>query len=174
MTAARMQQRRDTAANWTAANPVLADGEIGLESDTGALKIGDGSTAWNALDTFSPGASVLAQTVYTENGQIAFTAQFNTAIIQGDADAMGLLPPSTPADNGKRVRVIKEKVGQIKITFDVNNVQSGDGGGNLIVGNTYTIKDDTACAPIDFEANNGRWIADGFPQFYGYGFISTE
>lgn len=48
---ALQQQRRDTAANWTSANPVLLLGEIGYVSDstTGALKIGDGSTAWNAL-----------------------------------------------------------------------------------------------------------------------------
>jgi len=48
---ALQQQRRDTAANWTSANPVLLLGEIGYVSDstTGALKIGDGATAWNSL-----------------------------------------------------------------------------------------------------------------------------
>ena len=32
--AVRVQLRRDTAANWTSANPVLASGEMGFESDT--------------------------------------------------------------------------------------------------------------------------------------------
>lgn len=41
--------RRDTAANWTAGNPVLALGEPGYETDTNELKIGDGTTAWNSL-----------------------------------------------------------------------------------------------------------------------------
>lgn len=45
----RLQQRRDTAANWTANNPTLAAGEIGLETDTAKFKIGDGSTAWTSL-----------------------------------------------------------------------------------------------------------------------------
>jgi hypothetical protein len=45
----RQVQRRDTAANWTAVNPVLLSGEWGLETDTRKLKIGDGVTAWNAL-----------------------------------------------------------------------------------------------------------------------------
>jgi hypothetical protein len=45
----RQVQRRDTAANWTAVNPVLLSGEWGLETDTRRLKIGDGVTAWNAL-----------------------------------------------------------------------------------------------------------------------------
>jgi len=45
----RQVQRRDTAANWTAVNPVLLSGEWGLETDTRRLKIGDAVTAWNAL-----------------------------------------------------------------------------------------------------------------------------
>ena len=44
-----MQQRRDTAAGWTSANPTLLNGgELGYEKDT-KFKIGDGSTAWNSL-----------------------------------------------------------------------------------------------------------------------------
>jgi hypothetical protein len=49
MTRQYIQLRRDTAANWTAANPVLRAGEAGFESDTRRLKIGDGTTAWNSL-----------------------------------------------------------------------------------------------------------------------------
>lgn len=41
--------RRDTAANWTSANPVLKLGEPGLETNTRKIKYGDGSTAWNSL-----------------------------------------------------------------------------------------------------------------------------
>lgn len=44
-----IQFRRGTAAAWTSANPVLASGEPGRETDTGKLKIGDGSTAWTSL-----------------------------------------------------------------------------------------------------------------------------
>lgn len=46
----RFWQRRDTAANWASVNPVLASGEFGVETDTGYFKLGDGATAWNALD----------------------------------------------------------------------------------------------------------------------------
>ena len=45
----RIQYRRDTAANWTAANPILSLGEPGYETDTGKRKIGDGATAWATL-----------------------------------------------------------------------------------------------------------------------------
>jgi len=44
-----IKQRTDTAANWTAANPVLMSGEVGWESDTDKAKRGDGATAWNSL-----------------------------------------------------------------------------------------------------------------------------
>lgn len=46
----RIKLRRDTAANWTDANPILAAGEPGLEIDTGKVKYGDGVTAWNAIE----------------------------------------------------------------------------------------------------------------------------
>lgn len=54
--AQRMWQRRDTAANWAAKNPVMAAGEIGVQlgatSDETKFKIGDGATAWNSLAFF--------------------------------------------------------------------------------------------------------------------------
>ena len=45
----RVQVRKDDASGWTTADPTLAVGEFGFETDTGKLKIGDGSTAWTAL-----------------------------------------------------------------------------------------------------------------------------
>lgn len=45
----RVLQRRDTAANWAAANPILAEGELGIITDTKGYKIGDGVTHWNDL-----------------------------------------------------------------------------------------------------------------------------
>jgi hypothetical protein len=45
----QIQVRRDTAANWTSTNPVLAAGEIGLETNTRKTKFGDGTTAWTSL-----------------------------------------------------------------------------------------------------------------------------
>lgn len=47
--ATQIQHRRGTASEWTAANPVLAEGELGLVTDTGRFKIGDGATAWDSL-----------------------------------------------------------------------------------------------------------------------------
>ena len=44
-----IQFRRDLAVNWTSNNPILASGELGLETDTGAYKIGDGINHWNDI-----------------------------------------------------------------------------------------------------------------------------
>lgn len=45
----QIQVRRGTAAQWTSANPILASGEWGYETDTNKGKIGNGVTAWNSL-----------------------------------------------------------------------------------------------------------------------------
>ena len=58
--ATRMQQRRGTAAQWTAANPTLAAGEIGFETDTNKFKIGNGSSNWAALQYFANTAGLEA------------------------------------------------------------------------------------------------------------------
>lgn len=48
--AVQIQLRNDTAANWTSANPVLAQGEMGIELDTGLFKLGNGTDNWADLD----------------------------------------------------------------------------------------------------------------------------
>ena len=45
----RIQLRNDTAENWTNANPVLLKGEMGVETDTGKTKIGNGTAHWKDL-----------------------------------------------------------------------------------------------------------------------------
>jgi hypothetical protein len=49
----QIQVRRDTAANWTIADPVLALAEPALETDTQRIKFGDGVNAWSSLPYFS-------------------------------------------------------------------------------------------------------------------------
>ncbi len=46
---ARLLARRALAAEWAAVNPILEDGEIAFERDTGAVKFGDGITPWLLL-----------------------------------------------------------------------------------------------------------------------------
>ena len=67
----RIQLRRDTAANWTATNPTLTQGEPGYETDTGKIKYGDGTTAWNSL-AYAPAAAIVDGTIV--NGDINASA----------------------------------------------------------------------------------------------------
>jgi hypothetical protein len=80
-----IQLRGDTAANWTSYNPTLHAREVGIETDTLKLKIGDGSSAWNSLSyvtsdypKFSVGATfpqifVTASTTTTVTSTVQFT-----------------------------------------------------------------------------------------------------
>jgi len=45
----RIQFRRDTVENWEEYNPILADGEIGIERDSQRFKLGDGIKVWTEL-----------------------------------------------------------------------------------------------------------------------------
>jgi len=72
--ATQIQLRRDTAANWDTTNPVLAQGEAGYALDTGELKLGDGTTPWNALKNVSGGATGGGtDDVFYENSQTVTT-----------------------------------------------------------------------------------------------------
>ena len=45
-----IQFRRGTTAEWAAANPILAQGEVGVNLDGNRFKVGTGLTSWNYLD----------------------------------------------------------------------------------------------------------------------------
>jgi hypothetical protein len=50
--AIRIQLRRDTAANWVSSNPVLRQGEMGIETDTLRIKLGDGTSTWTQISAY--------------------------------------------------------------------------------------------------------------------------
>ncbi len=81
--------RRGTAAQWTAQNPVLAEGEIGLETDTRKFKAGDGTTAWTGLLYY--GGSDNGATLFRELTDVpqSYTGQ-GGKLVRVKADASGL------------------------------------------------------------------------------------
>lgn len=82
----RRQERRGTAALWTSVNPILASGEIGVETDTLKSKIGDGSTAWVSLG-YTKGVDQTARDTANSAASDAGTAQGAADAAQGAADA---------------------------------------------------------------------------------------
>lgn len=73
-----LKPRRGTAAQWVAANPTLAAGEIGFETDTGVIKVGDGSTTW----TSSLGVNAAITSIPTPTGGLDDSALFTAAVAQ--------------------------------------------------------------------------------------------
>tara|TARA_Y100000033_G_scaffold50885_1_gene62684 strand:- start:2244 stop:3404 length:1161 start_codon:yes stop_codon:yes gene_type:complete len=88
----QMQQRRDTAANWTSTNPTLLSGEFGYETDTGKFKVGNGSTVWTSL-AYIPGFSISAYPITSTD--IAAGAIANVAISSTAAIAVSKLATGT-------------------------------------------------------------------------------
>jgi len=95
--ATRMQQRRGTASQWTTANPVLAAGEIGFETDTSKFKIGDGSSAWSTLPYFTnldaivAGAPGALDTLNELAAALGDDANFATTVTNSLAGKAGVL-----------------------------------------------------------------------------------
>ena len=75
--AVQIQLRRDTASNWTSADPTLAAGEFAIETDTDKYKIGDGSTAWTSLGYSSLPSNVLPLTGGAMTGAITTNSTFD-------------------------------------------------------------------------------------------------
>jgi hypothetical protein len=81
--AQQIQLRRDTAANWTSANPVLAQAEVGIETDTDKFKFGDGTTAWTSLDYIATGGG---------GGGAVDSVNGETGVVVLDASDVGAQP----------------------------------------------------------------------------------
>jgi hypothetical protein len=91
--------RRGTNAQWIAANPVLAAGELGLNTDINRLKVGNGTLAWNSLSyiNISPG-DVNESTqdyigAFLQNGthdgvDVTYNDTLNTIAISVDRDTV--------------------------------------------------------------------------------------
>jgi hypothetical protein len=85
--ATRMQQRRGTGTQWTTANPVLAAGEIGFETDTNQFKMGDGVNVWSSLTYFIDTTSLS-----TSLGDYVPLASAGAANGVATLDASGFVP----------------------------------------------------------------------------------
>ena len=147
------QQRRDTAANWTSQNPTLKVGEIGFETDTKYLKIGDGSTAWTSL-AYIHGSKVSAYPLATADladGAVTSAKLENNITIAGNLTVNGT---TTTIDT--TTLVVEDKnieIGKVSTPSDT----TADGGGITLKGasdKTINWVQSTGCwtfnQPMDF------------------------
>lgn len=105
---AKIQMRRGTAAEWAAANPVLAQGEMAFETDTGLTKIGDGATAYASLPAYATYTQMLAAQQLIE-AALAQLAGFEQVAIDVAASAA---TASDAADQAEAAAALAVPAGQ--------------------------------------------------------------
>ena len=115
-----IQIRRDTASDWTSANPTLAQGELALETDTLKLKAGDGTTAWTSLAYYSLGtAGYLA----TTGGALTGALTTNSTIDGVDiATRDGILTSTTSTANAALPRTGGALTGALTTNSTIDGV----------------------------------------------------
>lgn len=127
-TYARVLLRRDSAADWNSEDPVLANGEIGIDLTTYLMKIGNGADPWTALSYVSSGGQqVVGSGASPEpvSEPIAAPTSMNSIIFAiGDSGPVTISNIGTPPAVGARVDVF--------CTSNVNTITL-DGAGNLLV-----------------------------------------
>jgi hypothetical protein len=98
----RFQFRRDLANTWSSVNPILAQGELGLETDSTKFKLGDGTTEWNDLSYV--GIEGPAGTPGVGIAQGGTTGQALVKASDDDYDTIWSTVTSTPAGSNTQIQ----------------------------------------------------------------------
>ena len=98
----RIQLRNDTAENWTNTNPVLLKGEMGVETDTGKTKIGNGTDHWTTLKYSGVDEDTIKGII--DNNRNNFT---EVTPNEGESDAQALARMVTNPKKGDMAVVIR-------------------------------------------------------------------
>lgn len=168
----RMQQRRDSAANWTSVNPILASGEIGVETGNNPrkFKIGDGVSAWNSLEysIYTP-ATPIIDDVGTEFSHFYF-AESGIMDTEGvpwvAANAPPLTKVSMPAYAGDATL---KKVG---VFSDANYFTAGSGVNAIL---NFPASAWICCIEVDHVSSAGSpWLLTNIASSTGWGITSEN
>ena len=132
----RIQLKHGLAAKWTERNPVLLAGEVGIETDTLKMKVGNGTSNWKALGYLGADANdILA--IINENRDSCTTV--NVAEGQSDTDALATISNPKNGDTAVLIKVISgEKKSYTAFVYD-NAWKAMDG--NYNASNVYFDKD---------------------------------
>jgi hypothetical protein len=140
---ARMQQRRDTAANWTSNNPTLAAGELGFETDTYLFKIGDGTLSWTSLSYAAGGTSSSYAATATAAGTTTLTSTSKTTQnFTGTQTQTVVLPVVSTLPLGFSFQILNNSTQNITVNSSGSNLiatlQSGFSGMFTVVSTSGT------------------------------------
>ena len=93
-----LQLRRDSASNWTSNNPVLAEGELGIELDTGKAKLGNGTDNWTTLGYYNLGITPPVADVQVDGTSILEDGEANLTSTNLAGVVRGVYPACTTID----------------------------------------------------------------------------
>lgn len=110
---AKIQMRRGTAAEWAAANPVLAQGELAFETDTGLTKIGDGATAYASLPAYATYSQMLAAQQLIE-AALAQLTNFEQAVVDATAASETAVDAAEQATTASQTAVASGETAEVK------------------------------------------------------------
>jgi hypothetical protein len=168
----KIQLRRDTTANWERVNPILADGEPGLDITTNQVKYGDGANVWVDL-SYSGGISLpytfpstdgAAYQIMQTNGSGSLTWVNN----EHNYISSGTSGVTIPGENGD---VIVSVEGTTFAQFSATGVEFPNGDVTVANNIAGVIDNDLAIkTSIDYQvskfnfvnSNNSYIIFDGF------------
>lgn len=132
-----IQLRNDLAATWNLKNPVLKKGEIGIEIDTRKMKVGDGTTTWNAISYMGADANdILA--VINENRDNCTQIE----LTQGQTDTEGLATITNPKKGDTAIvskLIVGDKRSYTAYVYNGENWAACDG--NYSADNVYFDED---------------------------------
>lgn len=112
--AIQIQMRRGTASAWTSANPTLAAGEVGFETDTNLFKIGTGAVGWTSLP-YAGGSSGYSTTA-TAAGTTTLTSSSNpNQFFTGSTTQTVVLPVTSTLVLGKQYAVYNLSSGVVTV-----------------------------------------------------------
>jgi len=136
MATVRLQLRRGLADDWFDANPTLAAGEIGIETDTNTFKFGDGNTPWNSLE-YALSGTVDDYILLTTKGAANGVASL---------DSSGFIPASQLPPLAKvTVSAVANQAARLALT-----AEAGDIAIQADNGTTYVLSSSPA-------STNGNW-----------------
>lgn len=117
--ATRIQVRRDTLANWNSFNPTLSSGEIAFVTDQNKIKIGDGATAFTALEYLEADAFVDSVALGTDT-----TGDYVETLIASDGISIS-------GEGAESASVTVTNTGVLSLAGTTNEIEVSAASGNI-------------------------------------------
>lgn len=153
-----IQIRRDTAANWVTEDPTLGDGELGLETDTGIIRIGDGTVVFTLLPAYKPHDTPAPINFYSATDHtLVIGDAYHIVEMSSTANRVLTIPlnSSVDFDVGVLINVVKILTGDVTITGATGVTLNGASAGSGV------LTDVPWSGVALYQRSTNNWVANG-------------